>query len=147
MTTIEIIEILNDVTPFSNDDPENNNESFFYEIMDELKSKEDFEMAIEPIFKLIEKYPQTDFGSPGPFVHTLESFVGHYEKYLYESLNRRPTPLTILMYNRIINGENNIIIKQYLIDRLESFLTHPLIDKETTNAINSFVDYQRKNAE
>jgi len=147
MTTHQIIELLNDFIPFSNNDPENDNEAFFYKSMDELKSKEDFEKAIEPIFKLIEKYPQTDFGSPGPFVHTLEFFTGYYEDYLFESLNRRPTLLTVLMLNSIINEEDNLIIKQNLMDRLESLLTHPSLDKEATDAINSFVAYQKKKAE
>ena len=112
--------------------------------MEDLENNDDFELAIEPIFKLIEKYPLTDFGSPGPFVHTLESFTGHYESYLFESLNRRPTRLTIWMLNRIINGEQNIIIKQNLIDRLHSFIHHPLIDEETIDTINGFIAFQNK---
>ena len=144
MTTQQIIETLNNFIPFSDDDNENDNESYFYSPMDELIKKEDYELAIEPIFKLIEKYPLTDFGSPGPFVHTLESFVGHYENYLYESLKRKPTPLTIWMFNRIINGEQNIIIKQNLIDRLQSFLDHPDVDKETVDTIKGFITYQNR---
>lgn len=144
MTTNQIIETLNNFAPFREDDPENDNESFFYKPMEELKSNEDFELAIEPIFKLIEKHPLTDFGSPGPLVHTLESFAGQYEKYLFESLKRKPTTLTIWMLNRIINGEQNIIIKQNLIDRLQSFLDHPFIDKETIGTIKEFIVYQSK---
>jgi hypothetical protein len=145
MTTQQIIETINNFTPFSDNDSENDNESFFYESMEELKSKRDFKLAIEPIFKLIEKNPLSDFGFPRPFVHTLESFIGDYENYLFESLNRRPTPLTVFMLNRIINGEKNIIIKENLILRLKALLTHPSLDKETTDAINRFVTYQTKN--
>ena len=129
MLTREVISLLNDFVPFEIEDQSRGNESFFYEPMDCLLLNSDFEIAIEPIFRTIEKFPLTDFGSPGPFVHTLESFEGFYESYLFESLKRKPTPLTILMLNRIINAEQNISIKQNLIDRLHSIIVHPLIYK------------------
>ena len=142
MTIEQIIETLNNFTPFEENDLENDNESYFYTPMEELENNKQFELAFFPIFKLIEKYPETDFGSPGPLVHTLESFPGKYEDYLFESLKRRPTPLTVLMFNRIINGEQNGIIKQNLIDRLPLLLDHPLINEETANLIKGFIEYQ-----
>jgi hypothetical protein len=144
MTTQQIIKLLNEFVPFNTDDPQNDNELFFNDSMDDLKRNADFEAAIEPIFKVIEKYPFTDFGSPGPFVHTLESFVGYYEIYLNESLKRRPTQLTIWMLNRRINGEQNVIIKHSLIDNLKSFLYHPLADTETIKMIKDFIEYQNE---
>ena len=144
MTTHQIIKLLNDFVPFNDDDTQYDNESYFYESMEDLEHNDDFQLAIEPIFKLIEKYPLTDFGSPGPFVHTLESFVGHYESDLFESLKRRPTPLTIWMLNRIINAEQNIVIKQNLIDRLHSLINHPLADKKTVDTIKDFIIFQNK---
>jgi hypothetical protein len=142
MTTQQIIKLLNDFVPFTDDDIQNDNESYFYDFMDDLKHNDDFALAIEPIFKLIEKYPLTDFGSPGSFVHTLESFVGRYESYLFESLKRRPTPLTVWMFNRIINAEQNSIIKKNLVDRLNSLIDHPLVEKETIDTIKDFVAFQ-----
>ena len=144
MTMHQIIETLNNFVPFSEDDHENSNETYFDNLLWVLENREDFELAFESIFNLFEKYPLTDFGMPGTFVHTLEKFVGHYEKYLFESLKRRPTPMTILMLNRIINGEQNIIIKQNLIDKLQSYLDHPLVEKETADSIKDFVAYQNK---
>jgi len=144
MTTVEIIKLLTDFIPFEKDDPNNDNESYFYKPMDDLIANSDSELAIESIFRTIEKFPSTDFGSPGPFVHTLESFEGLYEIYLFESLKRKPTYLTVLMLNRIINAEQNIIIKQNLIDRLHALIYHPLIDKETIDSIDGFIDFQNK---
>ena len=144
MTIQQIIETLNTFTPFEEDDLENDNESCFYALMEEVKKSKDYELAFDPIFKLIEKYPQADFGTPGPFVHTLESFPGKYEDYLFESLKRKPTSLTVLMFNRIINGEQNSIIKQNLIDRLPLLLDHPLINEETVNTIKGFIEYQNE---
>ena len=144
MTVYQIIDTLNNFIPISEDDEEKNNESYFSQIMEFIKNKEDLELTIEPIFSLIEKYPLTDFGMPGPFIHKLESFIGYYENYLFESLQRRPTQLTILMLNRIINGEQNIIIKQNLIDRLQSYSDHPLLDEESNELIKDFVEYQNE---
>ena len=144
MTIHQIIETLNNFIPFSEDDAENSNVRYFENLLWDLQNKEDFELAFESIFNLFEKYPLIDFGMPGAFVHTLEKFVGRYEKYLFESLKRRPTPMTILMLNRIINAEKNIIIKQNLIDRLQSYLDHPLVEKETADLIMDFVAYQNK---
>lgn len=143
MTTYQIIELFDNFTPFNDDNLECDNESYFYEIMDELRSKNDITLAIDPIFKLSEKYPSVDFGSPGLLVHTLESLAELYENNLCKSLNRRPTPLTILMLNRIINGEHNIIIRQNLANRLSSYLGHPSNDKEIVNTIKRFLDRQK----
>lgn len=143
MTIYQIIEALNNFIPFNEDDPENSNETYFDDLLKQLENKEDFELAFEPIFHLFEKYPLTDFGMPGTFVHTLETFTGYYENYLFESLKRRPTPITILMLNRIINAEQNIIIKESLIDRLQSYLDHPFIDNITADIIKNFVAYQK----
>jgi len=44
-----------------------------------------------------------DLGTPGPLVHTLETWSGRYEELLAESVRRKPTPLTVWMVNRILN--------------------------------------------
>jgi hypothetical protein len=147
MTTDQIIQTLNSFTPFSDDDVENDNERFLANLTDELRIKPDFERAINPIFLLIEKYPNADFGNPGPLVHTLESKIGLYEDALQQSLSRKPTRLTAWMLNRIINAEKNIIIKENLLSRLTALLNHPLIDAETKEFVQGFIDYQNKSDE
>lgn len=144
MTIDQIIDAIDNFTPFGNEDPENDNESYFYRLMDELKKNSEIVKAIEPLFRLMEKYPQADFGSPGPIVHTLETLIGQYEEYLDDSLKRKPTPLTVWMLNRIINDEKNSIIKNNKIDRHQSLLKHPLANKETIETTQSFVDFQKK---
>ena|SRR5260221_123223 len=144
MTTDQIIEILNGFVPFSDDDIENDNESFLSNLMDELRTQSDFQRAVNPIFLLIEKYPHAHFGNPGPLVHVLESRNGLYEDLLQESLNRKPTPLTIWMLNRMINAEKNSIIKENLFARLTSLSTHSYIDSKTKEVIQDFVDFQNK---
>ena len=63
----------------------------------------DREYAIEPMFKLMERFPEADLGSPGPLVHEIEAMPG-YESHLLRSLARRPTSLTVWMVNRILNA-------------------------------------------
>lgn len=85
------------------DDPETN-EVLLDNILDDLFENEDADKVIPTLFDLIEKYPGADLGTPGPTVHTLESFDGQYEDHLFSSLDKKPAPLTVLMLNRIINA-------------------------------------------
>jgi len=43
------------------------------------------ESAIQEMFRLMERMPDAELGSPGPLVHTLEAILG-YETYLVDSL-------------------------------------------------------------
>ncbi len=91
---------------------------------------------------MVEKYPHADFGSPGPLVHTLERYAGKYELYLYESLQRRPTSLTVWMLNRIINAEKEPDRKRDLINRLTALLGSAGIDDETRKVVQGFIEFQ-----
>jgi hypothetical protein len=142
MTTDQIIAILDNFVPFAEDDIENNNELFLDALMDDLSAKSDFEKAVNPIFHLIEKYPGADFGHPGPLVHALEAKTGLYEDSLQKSLNRKPTRLTAWMLNRIINAEQNEIIKANFTSRLVALKCHPLIDSTTKELVQGFIDHQ-----
>ena len=117
MSIDQIIETLNQFVPFPEDDPINETE----------------------------KYPHADFGSPGPLVHALESLgVKKYESALQISLMRKPVPLTIWMYNRIINVEKNPAIIKAHISRLQLFAQHPFADAETKEEAEGFLDFQRR---
>ena len=62
--------------------------------------------ALPLIFRLFEAHPKVYFGDPGPLAHFAENFFQHgYEEQLYQSLRRRPTPHTVWLLNRIINGQ------------------------------------------
>lgn len=144
MTTDEIINTINHFVPFSEDDLINDNESFLSALMSDLESKNDFIRGIEPIINLIEKFPHSNFGNPGPLVHTLEAHQDLYEEYLKNSLNRKPVPLTVWMLNRIINSEKNILVKENLFDILQSLTNHPNIDTETLKTVENFIDFQNQ---
>ena len=142
MTIDEIIRTLNTFIPFPDDDPVNDTVKFLYELRDTWKQLPEKNKAIVPIFRLMEKYPHADFGSPGPLVHALESPGTGYEDQLQHSLLRKPTPLTLWMYNRVMNAEKNrAILKAHLV-RLKLFAKHPFTDETTRMAGTSFVEYQ-----
>lgn len=60
---------------------------------------------VEPLLRFMEDHEAIDFGAPGPLVHFLETFFGKgYEEHLLESVQRKPTPMTVWMLHRVING-------------------------------------------
>ena len=103
-----------------------------YEMLEELIKKmedmidsDDFEMvqeecveeiertdlglsAVEPLLKLMERHPLTDFGMPGAIVHFVERFYKQgYEDMLFQSVKNSPTIHTVWMLNRICNDKNS----------------------------------------
>ena len=61
--------------------------------------------SVQPLLRLMERHPLTDFGSPGPIVHFVERFYQKgYEEELLLSLKRMPTLHTVWMLNRLVNG-------------------------------------------
>ncbi|SHN28826.1 hypothetical protein [Chitinophaga sp. CF418] len=140
MTTDEIIHALSSFVPTERSDDDNI--SYFYDLMEDLKHNPDRERAIEPIFRLIEKYPHIDYGSPGPLAHTLESFHDIYHDYLFASLERMPTPLTAWMLNRLTNADQRYLEHKALTEKMHALLKHPLLDAETRGAIEDFVAFQ-----
>jgi hypothetical protein len=55
------------------------------------------------MFRTMERLDGVELGTPGPLVHTLETWRGGYEKLLAESARRKPTSLSVWMVNRILN--------------------------------------------
>ena len=74
-----------------------------HSLCDELHVAGSLHDAAPVLFQLVERLSDTDLGSPGPIVHTLEAMPG-YECYLRESVHRRATLLTLWMVNRIANA-------------------------------------------
>jgi hypothetical protein len=143
MNVEQIIKSLTEFVPFSEDDLINDNESFLSDLMDSWVEVQDKERAVPAIFQLIEKYPHADFGTPGPLVHALESGGAKlYEGELHKSLMRKPTPLTLWMYNRIINKENDLRIIRGHFERLKLFSNHPSVDAETKEVAKDFIEHQ-----
>lgn len=83
----------------------------------------DTAILMDPLFRILEKNPDFDFGMPGQIVHTLEK---HYKKgleqELFKSLNWKPTFYTLWMLNRILNGTSDTKEKECYMEMLKSIL-------------------------
>lgn len=109
-----------------------------YDIVEEIEEREDAFEAIQPIFKLMEKYPDINFGRPGPLVHFVEKFYKNgYEEKLVESLTRQPTQHTVWMLNRVINGSQGDR-KEYFINVFDSIIAFPNLDDEIVSLASHF---------
>jgi hypothetical protein len=81
----------------------------FEEASQELTEKWELEGAgsevLEPTLRFMEVHPEIDYGSPGPLAHFIERFHGQgYDEALLASIRRSPTPHTVWLLNRLING-------------------------------------------
>jgi len=74
------------------------------ELCDEMLIVNDPAACGPVIFRTMERLDGVQIGTPGSLVHTLESWPGHYEKLLAQSVRRKPTPTSVWMINRILNA-------------------------------------------
>ena len=84
--------------------------------------------SVQPLLRLMERHPLTDFGSPGSIVHFVERFYKKgYEEELLLSLKRMPTLHTVWMLNRLINGTDQA---EVYLDLLKEISENASYDKE-----------------
>jgi hypothetical protein len=78
-----------------------------YELLNEIEEQGNSIDYVEPIFQLIERCPDIDYGGPGPFGTFLERLDGHNNsKELRKSLQRKPMPYTVYLLERVCRSEN-----------------------------------------
>lgn len=80
--------------------------------------------AVEQVLRFLETHRDVDLGMPGPLVHYVEEFFRKgYEEKLMDSLRREPTPRTVWMLNRLLNGLAGPEKEPYLLEmkRLTDF--------------------------
>lgn len=89
----------------------------------------DTAILMDPLFRILEKNSDFDFGMPGQIVHTLEKhYKNGLEEELFKSLNRKPTFYTLWMLNRIINGTSDTKEKECYMEMLKSILKMEIPD-------------------
>jgi hypothetical protein len=88
------------------------------DLLAERLEEEDLEgEAIEPVLRFLEAHRDEDLGMPGPLVHYVERYFRRgYESKLLESLQRSPTPRTVWMLNRLLNGVKGAEKEPYLLE-------------------------------
>ena len=113
------------------------------EIDEPEKIKKMLFLAIERLSNSNEIDPRYDIGTPGSFVHTLEK-LPNYSKQLIESIKRYPTPLTVLMINRILNTITAEEEKQFWLNLLQETINHSLATSFVKEEAQHFIDFQMK---
>lgn len=113
---------------------------------DELMTLPKPERGIRAMFDLMERLPESDLGSPGPLVHTLEQMTGRYESELVASIKRRPMPLAVWMVNRILNATQASDQRQVYLDLLQFAAEHPSATEATRHEVGNFIEYQNGTA-
>jgi Domain of Unknown Function (DUF1080) len=93
------------------------------------------------LFRTMERLGDADLGTPGPLVHTLEAWKG-YQPFLIESIDRKPTPLTVWMINRIINADAPNADEW--LERLRNVAKHKKTSRATKDEAADFIEFQEK---
>jgi hypothetical protein len=101
------------------------------------------------MFALLERFPNVDFGSPGPIVHELEAIKDMrgrpaYLHHLRDSLGRRPTPLTVWMVNRVLNTDLPNGERDSWLAELAAAYEHALASEETRRFVVDFLQHQAR---
>ncbi|WNB76345.1 hypothetical protein [Methylomonas koyamae] len=112
-----------------------------YEILTDFDLMPNRERAIGVLFGVLERFPENDFGSPGPLVHALEAIPG-YEPFLAESLRRQPTELSVWVVNRILNSELPIEAKVTWTNELRQVMQNPAALTSARESAREFLEYQ-----
>ena len=103
-------------------------ETVMMDCMEEIEENYNQLDSVQPLLRLMERHPLTDFGSPGPIVHFVERFYKKgYEEELLLSLKRIPTLHTVWMLNRLINGTDQA---EVYLDLMKEISENTSYDKE-----------------
>jgi hypothetical protein len=110
------------------------------QLCEELRAIEDVQACAPVLFRTMERLGETELGSPGPLVHTLETWRGGYERFLAESVSRKPTYLSVWMVNRLLNARPSDA--EAWLDLLRSVAHDPAASDEARSAASDFLAYQ-----
>ncbi|MBI1835001.1 MAG: hypothetical protein HYR92_04470 [Burkholderiales bacterium] len=112
-----------------------------YSVVDELHKLEHPRKFLPQIFQWLEENSKYDLGSPGPFGHFIEE-ESDYLDFLFESLQRKPTDITVWLANRIANSKNDQSEIASWIEHLKATSVHSLADESTIESALDFVAHQ-----
>jgi hypothetical protein len=117
-----------------------------YEIFDRFEKLEGRERALPSMFALLERFPDGEFGSPGPIVSGIGSVTG-YAGILKASLARIPTRYTVWMVNMAMNATSDENIWSDWMRELQKVESHPLADKYLRENAREYAEYQAQRLE
>jgi hypothetical protein len=114
-----------------------------YELFEGFRSLPDRERVAPAMLSLLERFPDAEFGSPGPLVQELEAIPG-YIPLLLSSVRRQPTYHTVWMVNRLLNTELPSAQRELWLSELRTGFLHPLASEQTRTAAKDFLEYQAR---
>ncbi|MDF3835730.1 hypothetical protein P3W85_22675 [Cupriavidus basilensis] len=107
-----------------------------YGYLDKLETH-DYQQVLACILALIEKYPELDYGGPGPFGTFIEGQpVGAYTPQLLDSLQRQPSSQVVSWLDRTMRMEEEEREKQggttpaQFARALKAVLLHPSVSED-----------------
>ena len=74
-----------------------------YDLLDQIDPSLGAAVCPE-FFAFFEAYPGADVGTPGPFIHHIETFYPDYLSELRASLSRTPSRPAVTMLHRLLNS-------------------------------------------
>jgi hypothetical protein len=134
----DIIAALNTFEPGRDD---TDNLYHLYQLFEGFRSLPDRDRAALAMFGLLERFPDAEFGSPGPLVHELEAIPG-YLPLLRDSVRRQPTYHTVWMINRLLNSKLPSEQRASWLLELRGALEHPLASEQTCKSAERFLEAQ-----
>lgn len=113
-----------------------------YSLIDEIDQLPQPGSMLSTLFRTIERLVDVDTGSPGPIVHTIER-IGGYEQLLIESIQRKPTPLTAWMVNRILNATHEQSVREQWLTLFKQAQENTEISSRTRQTLLDFIRFQQ----
>lgn len=125
---------------FYHDNPASVGEEELRSVCEELQGHGTVVDCAGDMFDLMERLDDVDLGSPGPLVHALESTAPDYEPSLVASVQRKPSPLSVWMVNRILNTNRHD--RDRWLELLRLAFGHPLSSDQTRRDAEDFLALQ-----
>jgi hypothetical protein len=113
------------IAGLSNVTPDDTLVSQLYLLVESIKDEKDISSVFPAVFHLFERFPDADFGTPGPLVHLLERHYPAYSEELKSSLKRFPTSHTLWMLNRILNSSLSSELRSEFLSLMAASVHHP----------------------
>jgi len=98
--------------------------------------------AFPEFFRLMERLSDSELGTPGSLVHTMEKHAGSYEDLLAASVSRKPTALTVWMVNRILTDPTKD--RDKWMEVLTVAVDHPAAAQVTREQARRFIAFRQK---
>lgn len=136
---MEIIKKIKELSEFAYDDDILYRE---YQVCDLLETADNKEKYIPYILEIMENNPLADWGCPGSLVHFMESCNEEvYEKLLKESIKKRPTIHTLIMFNRICNAKSGNQRNEY-ISVFKNIAENNSLEDDISETARELLEYQ-----